>query len=86
MFDTRYLRCKCRSYKLRLPYIFGSLGIENSIVVIDIGIQVQQYYSTIQSTLDTLLKFDTDTVWCHDTSISMPFDPALLVMQFDGRL
>ena len=30
----------CRSYKLRLPYIFGSLGIENSIDKIGIGIQV----------------------------------------------
>ncbi len=25
-----------------------------------------------------LQKFDTDTVWCHDTSISIPFDPALV--------
>ena len=24
-----------------------------------------------------LLKFDTDTVWCLDTSISIPLDPAL---------
>ena len=43
VFDTRYLRCRCRSYKLRLPYsqyVFGSLGIENSIVEIGIGIQV----------------------------------------------
>ena len=31
VFDTRYLRCKCRSHKLRVPYIFGSLAIENSI-------------------------------------------------------
>ena len=43
VFDTRYLHCKCRSYKLRLLYIFGSLGIENSIdelIVIGIDIQV----------------------------------------------
>ena len=40
VFDTRYLSCKCSSYKLRLPYIFGSLGIENSIDEIGIGIQV----------------------------------------------
>ena len=37
----------------------------------------------MESTLDTsiLWKFDTDTVsvWHHDTSISIPFDPPLLV-------
>ena len=37
---VRYAILVLRSYKLRLPYIFGSLGIDNSIDEIGIGIQV----------------------------------------------
>ena len=40
VFDTRYLHCMSRSYKLELRNIFGCLRIENSNGEIGTGIQV----------------------------------------------
>ena len=55
VFDTRYLRCKCRFYELRLPYIFGSLGIKNSIG--EIGL-VSRYNDIIElSSRHSILRY-----------------------------